>query len=97
MTNLPTHYTVSLLIAASLPLPAAAQTEPGIPQVDIRGSAAGYDARRDDTATRIIIKRGELTRDGDRSILDALQSNKKFLYLRLHYATKWHILARPVQ
>ncbi|MBD8542950.1 TonB-dependent receptor [Oxalobacteraceae sp. CFBP 8761] len=73
MTNLPTHYTVSLLIAASLPLPAAAQTEPGIPQVDIRGSAAGYDARRDDTATRIIIKRDQLTRYGDRSILDALR------------------------
>jgi outer membrane receptor for ferrienterochelin and colicins len=71
--KLPTHRTVSLLFAASLPLPAAAQTEPGIPQVDIRGSAAGYDARRDDTATRIVIKRDELTRYGDRSILDALR------------------------
>jgi len=73
VTNLPTHYTVSLLIAASLPISATAQTEPGIPQVDIRGSAAGYDARRDDTATRIVIKRDELTRYGDRSILDALR------------------------
>ncbi|GAA0434455.1 TonB-dependent receptor plug domain-containing protein [Massilia aurea] len=71
--KLPMHYTVSLLIAASVPIPAAAQTEPGIPQVDIRGSAAGYDARRDDTATRTIIKRDELTRYGDRSILDALR------------------------
>ncbi len=73
MRKLPTHYTVSLLIVANVPLLAAAQTGPGMPQVDIRGSAAGYDPRRDDTATRIVIKRDELTRYGDRSILDALR------------------------
>lgn len=71
--KLPTHYTVSLLIVANVPLLAAAQNGPGMPQVDIRGSAAGYDPRRDDTATRIVIKRDELTRYGDRSILDALR------------------------
>ena len=39
----------------------------------------------------VIYKFHELAIEG------ALQSNKKFLFLRLHSAIKWHILTRPVQ
>lgn len=51
--------------------PAGAQ-EP-VPQVEIKGSSASYDPRRDDTATRTVIGREELSRYGDRSVLDVLK------------------------
>jgi outer membrane receptor for ferrienterochelin and colicins len=70
------RHSLPLLLAAGIAAPACAQSDTlaaPIPQVDIKGSAASYDPRRDDTATRIVIKREELTRYGDRSILDALK------------------------
>lgn len=53
----------------------AQQEEAGAPvsQVEIRGSSASYDPRRDDTATRTVIGREELSRYGDRSVLDVLR------------------------
>ncbi|HEX8789274.1 MAG TPA: TonB-dependent receptor [Telluria sp.] len=42
-------------------------------QVEIKGQAAGYDARRDDTATRIVVNQEELLRNGDTTLGDALK------------------------
>lgn len=62
---------LSLVVLAAFAGPAGAQ-EP-VPQVEIKGSSASYDPRRDDTATRTVIGREELGRYGDRSVLDVLK------------------------
>ena len=62
---------ICLFVLAAFAGPAGAQ-EP-VPQVEIKGSSASYDPRRDDTATRIVIGREELGRYGDRSVLDVLK------------------------
>jgi outer membrane receptor for ferrienterochelin and colicins len=43
------------------------------PQVEVKGAAAGYDARRDDTAMRIVVGRQDLDRYGDGNVLDVLK------------------------
>ena len=61
------------LFIAGLPIPAhAQQSAPGGPvaQVEVKGGAASYDPRRDDTATRIVIGRQEIERYGDTSVFD---------------------------
>jgi len=63
---------LSLIVLAALAGPASAQQEP-VSQVEIKGSSASYDPRRDDTATRTVIGREELGRYGDRSVLDVLK------------------------
>ncbi|QOY96289.1 TonB-dependent receptor [Massilia sp. UMI-21] len=63
-----------LVLAAGLSAQTfAQQSDAGAPiqQVEIKG--AGYDARRDDTAARIVVKREELLRYGDSSVADALK------------------------
>lgn len=42
-------------------------------KVEIKGAAASYDARRDDTASKIVVNADELKRYGDTSIGDALK------------------------
>lgn len=42
-------------------------------QVEVKGSSASYDPRRDDTATRIVIGRDEMSRYDDRSVVDVLK------------------------
>jgi len=44
-----------------------------LPQVEIKGAAAGYDARRDDTAMRIVVGQPDLVRYGDGNVLDVLK------------------------
>ena len=53
----------------------AQQEQAGTPvsQVEIKGSSASYDPRRDDTATRTVVGREELGRYGDRSVLEVLK------------------------
>ena len=66
----------SLLMLAACAGPAWAQQDeasPPVSQVDIKGSSASYDPRRDDTATRTVVGREELGRYGDRSVLDVLK------------------------
>lgn len=62
------------VLAAGLCAQSAAQqsTEGGaVQQVEVKG--AQYDARRDDTATRIVIKRDEVLRYGDGSVAEVLK------------------------
>jgi outer membrane receptor for ferrienterochelin and colicin len=58
----------SLIVSAS----AIAQDAPPA-QVDVRGKAADYDPRRDDTASRIVVRHEELVKYGDTNLLDALK------------------------
>ena len=76
MMPFPSRHSFPCLVLASFAgLASAQQDNPGAPvaQVDIKGSSATYDPRRDDTATRIVVGRDELMRYGDRSLLDALK------------------------
>jgi outer membrane receptor protein involved in Fe transport len=43
------------------------------PQVEVRGNAAAYDARRDDTAMKIVVAHDEIVRYGDTNLLDVLK------------------------
>lgn len=43
------------------------------PTVDVQGSPAAYDARRDDTAMRIVVGHDEIVRYGDTNLLDVLK------------------------
>ncbi len=56
---------------------AAGQQEPParppVQQVEVKGSAAAYDARRDDTATRIVITQAEILKHGDTTIGEVLK------------------------
>lgn len=67
------QHSLSFLSCAALAGAAGAQEQPVIPQVEVTGTSAGYDPRRDDTATRTVIGREEMTRYGDRSVLDVLK------------------------
>ena len=74
MKRRPSYRTIPLLIAAIASAHGSAQeTTPveTVQRVDIKSGA--YDARRDDTASRIVIRREEVTRYGDRSVLDVLK------------------------
>jgi len=67
---------LSLFMLAACAGPVCAQHEPAgtpISQVEIKGSSASYDPRRDDTATRTVVGREELGRYGDRSVLEVLK------------------------
>lgn len=56
--------------AAAAPVPAAPATT-ALERVSVQGER--YDARRDDTATRIVIAREELLRQGDTTLTEALK------------------------
>jgi outer membrane receptor for ferrienterochelin and colicins len=56
---------------ASVPQPKAAEGK--MQQVEVKGSAAAYDPRRDDTATRIVVNHDEIVKYGDTSVLDVLK------------------------
>lgn len=60
------------IFIAGLPAPALAQqaADGPVAQVEVKGGAARYDPRRDDTASRIVIGRQEIERYGDTSVLD---------------------------
>src|SRR5438067_2102436 len=42
-------------------------------KVEVKGQATAYDARRDDTATKIVVNQEELLRSGDTTLGDALK------------------------
>ncbi|MDC8760017.1 TonB-dependent receptor plug domain-containing protein [Janthinobacterium fluminis] len=52
------------------PQPAAA---PAMQQVEVRGSSASYDPRRDDTASKIVVGSEEILRYGDTSVMDVFK------------------------
>lgn len=63
-----------VVLIAGLCAHAAAQestADAAIQQVEVKGT--GYDARRDDTAARIIIKSEEIVRHGDTAVADVLK------------------------
>lgn len=61
------HYLA--VLAAALCAPASAQqTREPMQQVEVKGS--GYDARRDDTAARIVVGREEIARYGDTDVAE---------------------------
>ncbi|WP_229483282.1 TonB-dependent receptor plug domain-containing protein [Massilia horti] len=44
-----------------------------IQKVEVRGSADAYDARRDDTASKIVVNHDEIVKYGDTNVLDVLK------------------------
>ncbi|NNG23252.1 TonB-dependent receptor plug domain-containing protein [Telluria aromaticivorans] len=64
------------LILAGLSAPAFAQLsakDGAVQQVEVKGTSAAYDPRRDDTASRIVVGREEIARYGDTSVLDVFK------------------------
>jgi outer membrane receptor for ferrienterochelin and colicins len=51
--------------------PAAAPEK--IQQVEVKGAAAAYDPRRDDTASKIVVNNEEIVKYGDTNVLDVLK------------------------
>lgn len=63
-----------VVLVAGLCAQAGAQqsgTDGPVQQVEVKGQ--GYDARRDDTAARIVVKREEIVRYGDTAVADVLK------------------------
>ena len=52
---------------------AAPQAGQKIQTVEVMGSAAAYDPRRDDTATKIVVSQEEIVKYGDTSVTDVLK------------------------
>ena len=50
-----------------------AETPKPVQQVEIKGRGSDYDARRDDTAMKIVIGRQDLERYGDSNVLDVFR------------------------
>jgi len=72
MTLLRPRYLVVLVAGLCAQASAQESTADGaIPQVEVKGT--GYDARRDDTAARIVVKREEVVRYGDTNVADVLK------------------------
>lgn len=53
--------------------PTVAPPAAPIQSIEIRGNADAYDARRDDTAARIVISRDDLLKYGDASVVESLK------------------------
>ncbi|MDB5921003.1 MAG: tonB-dependent Receptor Plug domain protein, partial [Massilia sp.] len=53
--------------------PAPAPAPAPIQKVEIKGTAATYDARRNDTATKIVVSQEEILRNGDTTIGEVLK------------------------
>ncbi|MEW6021770.1 MAG: TonB-dependent receptor [Pseudomonadota bacterium] len=65
-----------LIAAAGLSAPALAQQavpEEPVQKVEVKGTAASYDPRRDDTASRIVVRREEIERYGDTGVHEVLR------------------------
>ncbi|MET0320952.1 MAG: TonB-dependent receptor, partial [Duganella sp.] len=55
------------------PNPASVKTEPVMQKIMVKGTAASYDARRDDTASKTVVNSEELQKYGDTSVNDVLK------------------------
>ena len=53
--------------------PQASTPEQKMQTVEVRGTAEGYDPRRDDTATKIVVNQEEIAKYGDTSVADVLK------------------------
>lgn len=53
--------------------PAAEKPATPLQKVEIKGAAASYDARRNDTATKIVVSQEEILRNGDTTIGEVLK------------------------
>lgn len=53
--------------------PASKTKEEPIQRVEVKGGAAAYDPRRDDTASKIVVSNEEIKRYGDTSVLDVFK------------------------
>jgi outer membrane receptor protein involved in Fe transport len=71
-------------VAAAMAAPVHAQQGPiskdpkpaddtRIQQVEVKGAAAAYDPRRDDTASKIVVNNEEIVKYGDTNVLDVLK------------------------
>jgi outer membrane receptor for ferrienterochelin and colicin len=60
-------------ILASTGAAQAQQADAPAAKVDVHGSAANYDPRRDDTATKIVVRHDEIVKYGDTNVLDVLK------------------------
>jgi outer membrane receptor protein involved in Fe transport len=59
--------------AAPADKPVAGKPAQPMQKVEIKGSASTYDARRDDTATKIVVTQEEILRNGDTTIGEVLK------------------------
>jgi len=57
-------------VSVDAKLPEASQK---IQQVEVKGAAASYDPRRDDTASKIVVNNEEIVKYGDTNVLDVLK------------------------
>ena len=61
----------------SAPVVATAKAKPAAPEamqkVEVKGSTDAYDARRDDTASKIVLNHDEIVKFGDTNVLDVLK------------------------
>jgi outer membrane receptor protein involved in Fe transport len=68
---------LTLLAAALTPSAFAQQADPATPakieKVEVRAAADGYDARREDTASKIVVGHDEIVKYGDTSVLDVFK------------------------
>jgi outer membrane receptor protein involved in Fe transport len=63
---------VALISIATTPA-GAQQADAPVEKVEIKGRAADYDPRRDDSATRIVVPHDEIVKYGDTSVLEVLR------------------------
>ena len=52
---------------------ARAEEDKAIQKVEVKGAASSYDARRDDTASKIVLNHDEIIKYGDTNVLDVLK------------------------
>jgi outer membrane receptor for ferrienterochelin and colicins len=71
----PCKLVILATLAPAVMLAHAQQTDSAtpLPQVDVKGASTAYDARRDDTAMKIVVGRQELARYGDSNVLEVLR------------------------
>jgi outer membrane receptor for ferrienterochelin and colicin len=55
---------------AAKPAPADPKT---VQKVEVKGAAEGYDARRDDTASKIVLNHDEIVKYGDTNVMDVMK------------------------
>jgi outer membrane receptor for ferrienterochelin and colicins len=73
MPSIPRLLLLSLFTATALAQEAAPPVEGLLHTVEIKASAGSYDARRDDTATKIVVTQEEIVKFGDTALGDVLK------------------------
>jgi outer membrane receptor for ferrienterochelin and colicins len=73
MPSIPPLLLLSLFTATARAQEAAPPVEGPLQTVEIKASAGSYDARRDDTATKIVVTQEEIVKFGDTALGDVLK------------------------